>query len=286
MAEFEPPERIYGVDFSAAKRDAGRNTWIAECTPTDEGLEVECLADAATRLECDPDRGSTLDALVDEIAESPGDSRAFGLDFPFCLPVWLLDGDDWHEFVSETPDRWGALGAVDGPRSLYDSAEERAQTGGGSLRRETDEAHGGQKPTGFRIKTQTYYGISELLAAVAEEVSVVPMDAPEEDTLLLETYPASVFRRLEEQLSDEVYDIGYKRDTREAIERRRANVEALQDSGVEFGDHRDFAVGSDHALDAVAAAYATWQATNSGDPGELVTNDDADRHEVEGYIFC
>lgn len=93
------PFKIYGVDFSAAKRDAGRNTWVAKCqieerAEKDDRLVIEALADAAAFLECDPGRDSTLKALVDRIEDDLDEPRAFGLDFPFGLPGALLDGAD------------------------------------------------------------------------------------------------------------------------------------------------------------------------------------------------
>lgn len=283
---------VYGVDFSASKRDAGRNTWIAECSPAEDGLVVEGLADAATVLDCDPGREATLEALVDLI-EADGDGRrAFGLDFPFGLPRDLMGEGDWHTFVSgvRDGDGWGALGAVDGPRALYEHARARAEGGDVDLLRRTDAERGGQEPTGFRIKTQTYHGISGVLAPVAanEDVSVVPMDDGVPETVVLETYPAAAFRRLRDDLGRGVHDRGYKRDTRDAIERRRANVDGLAGAGVQFGEDETFAVASDHALDAVAAAYAAWRATRAGGhPGCLVdgAGEIPEPYRREGYIF-
>ena len=274
MDASERPATIYGVDFSAARRDAGRNTWIAKCEVAErsgEGaLVVERLADAAEFLGCDPGRESMLPALVELIGGNSAAPRAFGLDFPFGLPR-ELQGRTWHEFVSGVRecDEWGELGEVDGPRALYDGARARAENEGVGLRRETDEECGGQEPTGFRIKTQTFYGVSALLAEVADEVAVLPMDDEAGKTVVIETYPAATFRRLADELDVDVHDTGYKRDTREAIDRRRRNVDALAEAGVEFDGHdeeghEEFAVASDHALDAVAAAWATWQAAESG----------------------
>lgn len=290
MIEFDPPERIYGVDFSAAKSDAGRNTWIAECAPGEDELVVERLADVAAFLACDPGRASMLPMLVDRIEGDPAKRGAFGLDFPFGLPS-DLQGSDWHEFVSGIRERgeWGELGVIDGPRSLYDRAMAQGEESDVILRRVTDEDRGGQEPSGFRIRTQTYYGISGLLAELPDDVSVLPMDDPMTDTLVLETYPAATFRELGERTHDEVFDTGYKRDTLESIERRRTNVRVLSDAGVEFDCHHEFAIASDDALDAVAAAYAAWRATRDGTlPDDVIDGDGdvASPYDVEGYIFA
>lgn len=290
MIEFDA---VYGVDFSAAARDAGRNTWIAECTPAGEQLVVDDIAEAANAPGCDPDRDATLDHLVHLIAGDADERRAFGLDFPFGLPRALTGEEGWHEFVSgvRERDQWGELGEVDGPQALYDGARSLAVDADVRLRRETDEEHGGQEPTGFRIKTQTYYGISSVLAPVAgaDGVSVVPMDDGEGEAVVIETYPAAAFRGLRAEVEGPVHDRGYKRDTRESIERRRENVDALDSAGVGFGYLDEFAVASDHALDAVAAAYATWQAVKDGDPREEVTDETGKvdcHYETEGYIYC
>lgn len=155
------------------------------------------------------------------------------------------------------------------------------------LLRVTDSISGGQRPTGFRIKTQTYYGISALLGELSDDVAVLPMDREARDTIVLETYPAATFRRLDENVS-RAYGMGYKRDTRESIDRRRKNVDALSDAGVEFCGHDEVAVAADHALDAVAAAWATWRAAESNyevrddeQPVDVVTS----AAKSEGYIY-
>lgn len=288
MAGFEPPDTVYGVDFSAAARDAGRNTWIAECTPRANGLVVDRLADAAEFMECDPGREATLAELVDLIGEVGDTRRAFGLDFPFGLPRDLLgDLASWQEFVEgASEDDWGELGSVDGPQALYDRARDLAETDEVDLLRTTDEEHGGQEPTGYRIKTQTFYGISALLVPLAsvEGISIVPMDDFDAGTVVLETYPRAVFERIGATVE------GYKRDTCASIDWRLQNVEALESKDVAFGDpERRYALASDDALDAVAAAYAAWQATKAGEyPNDLLDDDGevAEPYRGEGYIFC
>lgn len=289
MSASDRPSTIYGVDFSAAAGDAGRNTWIAECRIQDEALVVDDLADASAMLSCAPDRDSTISALVDLIEGASTGRRAFGLDFPFGLPGALLDGRDWRTFVSDAleRDRWGVLENVDGPKTLYENAKSRVDRRDDLLRR-TDERCGGQAPTGYRIKTQTYYGISDLLGGLPDDVAVVPMDDVTGFTIVLETYPAATFRRLQDEGYDPVHDTGYKHDTRESIDRRRENVDALSEAGVEYVGHDDVAVAADHALDSVAAAWATWRAAESGyevqdgqGPADVVTS----ASRCEGYIY-
>lgn len=253
-------DAVYGVDFSAAERSAGASTWVARCVVDDGLLTVEELASASEFLGLDSTRrDDVLPALADRLGDAAGPAVA-GLDFPFSLPAWVLDGDDWRSFVEGTPERWGALGEIDDPRDLYDAvtAAAEADDGGGGrpLRRSTDDDHGGQDPAGFRIKTQTYYGISSLLRRLIADdgVGVPPVaTTPDPRLTLLETYPASVFDRLPGGERT-----GYKKAQRRHVEARRRNVDALVDAGVRFGSDpaRDCAVATDDALDAVAAAYA------------------------------
>lgn len=251
----------------------------------ERGLELDALADAAARLDCAPARSPTLDALAAFLR--PGDGRrVVGLDFPFSLPRPLLDGDDWRAFVRNTPDEWGRLDAGS-PRMLYNRATETADREGFSLRRATDERRGGQPPTGFRIKTQTYYGISGVLRRVLDDVAVAPMDAADAvaaaGTVLVEAYPAALFEAVGGARS------GYKRDTREGIETRARNAERLRTAaGVDLGDHRHVAAATDDALDAVAAAVAAWRAARTGFAvdGDHASGGDAAVHRVEGHIYA
>ncbi|MFB6157814.1 MAG: DUF429 domain-containing protein [Haloferacaceae archaeon] len=275
-------ERILGVDFSAAKSEAGRRTWVAEASVTGDGLVLADLADAATYFDCDPSRGATLGALASAL-RSGGEPRVVGLDFPFSLPEPLLDGGDWRGFVAGTPERWGRLDA-DSPRDLYDAATTYAETEGVRLTRVTDEARGGQPPTGFRIRTQTFYGVSRVLRAIEDDVAVVPMDDPTDaGTVVVETYPAALFEAVDGHRT------GYKRDTRDGIGRRRRNVERLRDCGVAFEGLADFATATDDALDAVAAAVAAWRAARNGfavDDGGTDADVDEATYEAEGYMYA
>lgn len=281
MTDFEPPEVIYGVDFSADKTDAGRNTWIAKAVPDEDQLVLEQLTDAAETLECAPRRETILHHLVENVLHESGRTRAYGLDFPFGLPAGLLTEDgEWHDFIEELPGRWGDLGSVKDPDSLYSEAQARAERDGVRLDRCTDAKHGGQDPTGYRIKTQTFYGISELLAEIADDVSILPMNTPDSETYVLETYPRAVFNSLD------AAEGGYKHNTRQSIEKRQENIDALREHGVEFNGHCPYALASDDALDAVAAGYATWRATRSETAFRDRTKDLHGATKREGYIFA
>jgi hypothetical protein len=254
---------VYGVDLSAAAASAGADTWVARCVVDDGTLVVAELASAAEFLDLDSTaRDEVLPALADRIGGVDGPAVA-GVDVPFSLPAWVLGDRTWREFVEATPERWGVLDGVDDPRDLYDAVRDGADDEADRpIRRATDDAHGGQDPAGFRIKTQTYYGISVLLRRLIDRdgvcvppalpASEVESDSPPRLTVL-ETYPASVFDRL-----DGADRTGYKKNQRRHVAARRRNVAALAEAGVRFCDEtaRDCAVATDDALDAVAAAHA------------------------------
>ena len=293
------PSRVVGVDFSAAARSAGEKTWIAVCRRREGELVVEKLATATETLGVTgTDRETVLPALVAFLADPPEPTVA-GLDFPFSLPAEYLgfggtpddpDGepgdttdtpadptDLWRSFVADTPERWGVLGAVDDPKELYEAAERTAEERDYPRTRATDDDHGGQEPAGYRIRTQTFYGISAVLAPLVDRGARVPPVTPaaDADLTLLETYPAAVFDGL-----DAVRE-GYKPDSRAGVTARRDNRAALRDAGVTVeGVTADCLTARDDALDAVAAAYAA-----AADYTAAVEGSYTPRERVEAVIF-
>jgi hypothetical protein len=263
----EPKQRIWGVDFSAAEDDAGRQTWIADCHVENGNLEVDGLSSASEHL---GSRTKKRETVLEELTIAIGDldGGTVGMDFPFGLPKEFLGTDDWASFVRKVPEEWGNLDGVDDPVSLYDVVEKRAADSDDEPTRETDEAHEGQNPAGFRIRTQTYYGISAVLKPLVEDHDVaIPPIYPNEDAVVdvIETYPAAVFADL-----DAVRN-GYKSDDRAGIVTRRRNLAILERNGIKLtAADADCAIGTDDALDALAAAYAAWKADESSPnwPGE------------------
>lgn len=284
-------ERVVGVDFSAAARSAGDNTWLAVCRRTDTGLDVRELATAAELLDTDGSREATLPALVEFLTDPPVPT-AVGLDVPFALPAEFLgfgggstdedrrDEPDelWTAFVADTPEKWGLLGELDGPEALYEQARETAERRGFPRTRATDETYGGQEPAGYRIRTQTFYGISAVLAPLVGRGARVPPVHPDpgSDLTLLETYPAAVFDALPDATRE-----GYKSDSRAGVAARGQNRAALRDAGVTVDDTTaDCMTATDDALDAVAAAYAA-----ANDHRAAVQDQYTPRERVEAVIF-
>ncbi|WP_277553477.1 DUF429 domain-containing protein [Halobaculum limi] len=275
-------DTVYGVDFSAAANSAGASTWVARCVQDGEELVVNKLASASEYLDIDSnDRSDVLPALADHLG-SGTESTVAGLDFPFSLPEWVLSqSNGWREFVQATPDQWGILEQVDEPKDLFYRLNAQAEETKNPQRRATDDEHKGQNPAGWRIKTQTYYGISILLRRLIEfdQVAVPPVLTHQNPRLtVLETYPASVFDDLEDATRT-----GYKKGQRRHVEARQQNVEALQEAGVRFADQtaRDCAVATDDALDAVAAAYAAHR-----NYPEALTEEYDQQARLEAQIFA
>lgn len=275
---YTPPDRVLGVDFSAARRDAGENVWIAELDCTDRPRILDC-APAVDWFDCGPDRDATLRAVTHYLANLDP-ATATGLDFPFALPRAVVVEPDWETFLRHFPD-W-----FDGPTDLQRRCQSRANLVDGDqvqCTRATEDEVSGLSPYNLRLRAQTFYGIRDLLRplVLADAVRAVPMQSLDPDRpMLLEVYPAATLDRLDTVTHRE----GYKNDSDEARRRRESNVEAVEAEGVELPDvTRDLLLADDDgdALDAVLAAVATWR--NTADPSNLTIEDE--RRQIEGHIY-
>lgn len=263
-------ETVYGVDFSAHGSKAGYRTWVTEAVPEEDSLRVRQSRCASDFFEENPSsRAETLDSLVQFFADE--DDAIVGLDFPFSLPEAVVDEyfevNDWRAFLTEFPGEW------DSPSKMFHAVND-AEGFEGNVPRVTDEEHDGQPPTGWRIKTQTYYGISGVLSPLVAEhdARVAPFFTDDDGVSLLETYPAGSFDEL--GLNRD----GYKDVPEASRARRKENVRGLQDQGVSLPDEiACVAMHNDDALDSVAAAYATWQNVDA-----FATDGDSG---VEGRIY-
>jgi hypothetical protein len=181
-------ERVYGVDFSGA-RDAGRRIWLAEGEIRDGRLRVERCYPAEELPESGRNREAALGALRRLIAASPG--AAFGLDFPFGLPLPLVEElGSWEAFVRSFP---AAYPTADTFRQAC-----RAQRPNGELKRRTDrETRTPFSAYNLRLYRQTYYGIGEVLSPLVRDgtVCVLPMQARcSGRAWVLEICPASTLK--------------------------------------------------------------------------------------------
>jgi hypothetical protein len=265
-------DRIYGVDFSGAQ-DAGRRIWLAE-GPVQEGrLRVERCYPAEALPGSGRDRQAALGALRARIAGSPG--AAFGLDFPFSLPLPLLEGTgSWETFARAFPDDYPTADAF--------RQSCRARHPDGELKRATDrETKTPFSAYNLRLYRQTYYGIREVLHPLAREgtACVLPMQARcPGRAWVLEICPASTLKwaGLPAQ--------GYKARTEQGRRTREAILSGIEAQGqVELASPslraRIIEEEGGDALDSVIAAWATYRAVVAPEI------DAQGRYVLEGYVY-
>jgi hypothetical protein len=274
---FAPPETVFGVDFSGARR-AGDSIYVARGVVRDDRLHVEACDAAPALLGTGPDRDEVLPALRAFVADA-GPRTAFAFDFPFGVPVALLDDadvDDWDDFVRWFPghltdaDEYSAWGQT----TVADSEQTY-------LPRATDEAVGAKSPYHFFVKAQAFYGIRDVLRplVVADEARVVPMHAPDTSVpLVLEAYPAATLSALG------LHRERYKTADEVGTERRRANVDGLAArTRVDVSAVRETTIADDEgdALDAVVAALTAFRNTRDG----ASMTPESDGWRREGHIY-
>jgi len=248
--------RVLGVDFSGAS-DAGRSLWLTEARRTGDGLVVEDCYRAAD--EWGPQREDAHAGLCERLGAG---FDVVGLDFPFSLPQVLLDEhceSEWAGLVE-----WLTL---DGPAdpdafasTCRSTAREHTGDGTASIRRETDLRRAALCPYDRMVQYQTFYGISNVLGAVADhpDVAVAPIqDDPDAATQVVEVYPAATFGWLG------LYREGYKGDRQE---RRSTNVDGIEACSVDLGEFRSVYEQHHDALDSLAAVVSAGRVAESGEP--------------------
>jgi hypothetical protein len=289
MSAFEPPARVYGVDFSGAE-DAGHALWLAEgivdgaaCDGGDvfdgDGFRIVDCRPATEWFDQSADREESHRALTAFLG-GLGGGAAVGLDFPFGLPAPLVGVDNWETFLHQFP------GSFSSPEELRRRCTERAELLGDGgqktkLFRATDEPLSALSPYDLRLQAQTFYGIRDVLRPLVatDLVRVHPMQRPHpEKPSLLEVYPAGVLDDLG------LLNTKYKEASESGRARREEILAGLHDSGVVVDDDVWTRVVEDDggdALDAVAAAVGTYR--NTRDPHTLSTTDECPT--IEGYIY-
>lgn len=276
MDDYEPPRRVFGIDFSAERRRAGDHIWIADCVVEEPALSVVDCRPATDRFDVDCARKHAVPALTRFLGSLSGECVA-GLDFPFALPDEVVAAETWPEFLRQLPS-W-----ADDPMDLARESEARASLDGPAteLIRATEDPLGALSPYNERLRAETFYGIRDVLRplVLADAARALPMQVRSPDhPSLLEVYPAGTLERFQAQ------HMRYKEDGDQARDRRIENVEALEERGVEFTDEiRERVVDdtSGDALDAVVAAVSAFEHTR--DPSDLQTSDGARR--LEGHIY-
>jgi hypothetical protein len=268
------PRRIHGVDFSGA-RDAGRKIWIASGVIERGVLRLEECRPAEELAGSGRDRDTCLAALQNFIAGER--ACAFGLDFPFGLPLALVKEASWEEFVLAFPERYAT------PEEFRDACQRAA--GGVELRRVTDLlSRTPFSPYNLRVYRQTYYGIRDLLAPLIRKrlARVPPMQCPVPgQPWILEICPASLLKRQKLYLPYKGGSEGH-RAARARILREIQTATPVSLASRSFRsmilEDRD-----GDALDSVIAACGTFRALRHP-PGLAPELNGA--YAVEGYVYA
>jgi hypothetical protein len=250
---------VLGADFSGAA-EAGRAIWVTEAVHTPDGLVVEDCYRATDQWESD--RESAHAGLRARVTD---DFAVAGLDFPFSLPAPILEarcGRNWRGLVD-----WVGEGGPEDPdefaSACRSTARELTPDGSAALRRETDLRRAALCPYGRRVQYQTFYGVRNVLAWLADRDDAVvrPMQdrttgTVSDATQVVEVYPAATFGWLG------LYREGYKNDR----ERRETNLDGIEDCSVDLGGFRDTYADNHDALDSLAAAVSAGRVSGRDPP--------------------
>lgn len=182
--------RILGIDFSGAQ-DAGRKIWVAEGRRSDGALAIDDCRPAIDLPGGSKQPAIAIAALARHVA-SERDTIA-GCDFPFSLPVDLVQAKNWRTFALDFTRRF-----ID-PLSFHDLCHQA--TGGVEVKRRTDR----EDKTPFnsfnlRLYRQTWWGIGHLLAPLVVEGSATvwpQMDKRVGKPLIVEVCAACSLIRLD-----------------------------------------------------------------------------------------
>lgn len=266
--------RVYGVDFSGAY-EAGRKIWITQASACKDSLYIEQCASAVGLLKIDPEREICLQALCALIAREQ--EAIFGLDFPFGIPVQLLEVTSWDDFVRVFPERY--------PTPQHFRSACYIAAGGREIRRLTDRESGTPWASyNLRLYRQTFYGISAVLAPLVTRgsVSVLPMQSAQADRAwLIEICPAATLKRHDLYMPYKGREARHRRARRDILEAIRCLAPArftnitLQDTIIEEKDG--------DALDSLVAAWATWHVLQQ--PAKLEDRSHP-LYVLEGYVYC
>ena len=265
--------KIIGIDFSGAQY-AGRNIWIAEADFSDS-LDIKTVERSDRLLGARTGRDHILPALVEYIAAQT--DSVVGLDFPFSVPAKTMFSRPWERFATELGKRFP------GPAEMQTALASKA--GGKEIRRNTENVS--RTPFAsynLRIRSQTYYGISRVIAPLIESdraafPPMTPVDGRKPS--VVEICPASTLKELGQST-----DHYKEKETATHVENRRRLLDATRSDSLvkSIAAHCEEAALSDKhgdALDAIVAAVATARAAKQIAAGEIQLHGPVD----EGHVF-
>ena len=265
------PRRVLGVDFSGAN-DAGRKIWVAECKRgRGNRLTLLDLRPAAELPGGGVDPTTAIAALAAHIVREP--DTISGCDFPFTLPMQMIDRPSWETFVADFADRFAD------PDAFRAWALRRAE--GRELRRAADRA--AKTPFNsynLRIYRQTWWGIAHLLGpllssgqAIVRPYQSIPATS---HPIVIEACPASSLKSIGFYPAYKGRE-GSHRLERKAILRRLIHAGFIERPTPRIQQILLDNIGGD-ALDATIAAVATAHARIEREP------EPAER--IEGIIYA
>lgn len=261
-----------GIDFSAA-RDAGKRIWIASAHLNRGRLVIE-NCDQARNL---PGGGSDLTTALAALRKFLRGAKdaVIGLDFPFSLPIELIDSRDWREFVCAFPRRFLSPEKFRRACGMVSRKPE--------LKRPTDQvARVPFSAYNIRLYRQTHAGIGAVLAPLvaSDAVRVMPFQSPVAGKpTLVEICPASTLKRLRLYRS-------YKLKGDTGTSARSAILAALAARGIvaPLADDIRQIVIADRGGDALDAVLAAVGAARTADAPIMMTSPDPNE-SLEGRIF-
>ncbi|WP_367344204.1 hypothetical protein [Methanomethylovorans sp.] len=238
---------IFGVDFSGAK-DACNKIWLSQGRIKGERLQlVNCypLSEVSSGRIA---REHCFHILLDIICSNK--NSIFGMDFPFGIPLPLMQGFSWNEFIRHFPE-------------IYANEDEfrtinRRLSGNIELKRTTDrDVKAPFCVYNLRMYRQTYFGIRDIIRplVVSDAASILPMHPIRMDVpWLMEICPASTLKK------EGVY-LPYKgKRTKERTSREHI-LDHLERNALELPNEIRMKalqnVGGD-ALDSIIAAYSVF----------------------------
>ncbi|QDV87836.1 DUF429 domain-containing protein [Planctomycetes bacterium TBK1r] len=282
---------VIGVDFSGAAQ-SGKTAWIAELSAP----APLRLADRSPRFQLvslqplgrpagGDDRDRVNRYLVDRIASQ---SETFwGCDFPFGLPIELALGD-WPDQLSHVSAFVGS--AKEFGLSLVETTERVLGTK--HVRRTTDRET--QTPFDcyhYRIIYQTYHGMREVLAELADDrnVLVLPFQYHRAgrgpaSSILVEACPSSTLKRL--GLPHQRYKQSGGKPPETIHRRTRRTILQTISNYVDISSHRRRVILQDpggDALDAVLAGLGAWLGFSRADHAAIQKHP---RYAREGFVYC
>lgn len=261
---------IFGVDFSGAKA-ACNKIWISHGQVIGERLGlVECYP----LSEVSPaklGRDHCLRILLSLICSSK--SSIFGMDFPFGIPLPLMQGLSWNEFIRHFPE-------------LYASEDEfrdinRRTSGNVELKRATDkDVKAPFCVYNLRLYRQTYFGIRDIIRplVISDAASILPMQSLRADVpWIIEICPASALKK-------EGLYIPYKGKGAKKQAVREHILDHLERKALDLPeDIRDKALqnADGDALDSIIAAYSVFSVLHMLVPGKVID----EPYINEGFTF-